>query len=67
MSALVIGSLVSILGLLGLFLASHAIDTGMYHFGFALFGFALFYVFWLIKTHFDAIESQPSVGGAGDC
>ena len=54
MSAWVIGALVSGLGLLGLVLASNALDTGMYHFGFALFGFAVLYVFWLIKTHFDA-------------
>ena len=56
MSAVVIGTLVSILGLLGLMLASNAIDTGMYHFGFALFGFAVFYAFWLIKTAFDASD-----------
>lgn len=56
MSAVVIGALVSILGLLGLILASNAIDTGMYHFGFALFGFAVLYVFWLIKTAFDTTD-----------
>ena len=58
MSAVVIGSLVSILGLFGLVLAANAIDQGMYHFGFALFGFALFYVLWLIKGHFDAAERR---------
>ena len=57
MSAVVIGSLVSLLGLCGLILAGGAIDTGMYHFGFALFGFALLYVFWLIKKHFDNAEA----------
>jgi len=56
MSAVVIGALVSILGVLGLILASNAIDAGMYHFGFALFGFAVFYVFWLIKTGFDSSD-----------
>ena len=56
MSAVVIGILVSILGLLGLILASNAIDAGMYHFGFALFGFAVLYVFWLIKTAFDSSD-----------
>jgi len=53
MSAWVIGAVVSGFGVLGLILASGAIDTGMYHFGLALFGFSVFYVFWLIKTHFD--------------
>lgn len=53
MSAWIIGALVACLAILGLVLASQAIDTGMYHFGFALFGFAVFYVFWLIRTHFD--------------
>jgi len=56
MSAVVFGALVAILGVLGLILASNAIDVGMYHFGFALFGFAVFYVFWLIKTAFDSSD-----------
>jgi len=55
-STVILGALVSVLGLLGLILADGAIDIGMYHFGLALFGFALFYVFWLIKKHFDPIE-----------
>jgi hypothetical protein len=57
MSAVVIGALVSVLGLFGLVLASRAIDTGMYHFGLALFGFAVLYVLWLVKTHFDRAEA----------
>ena len=60
MSAWVIGALVSMLGLLGLVLASNALDAGMYHFGFALFGFAVFFIFWLIKTHFDATAGSSS-------
>ncbi len=58
MSAFVIGSLVAILGLLGLIVAANAIDAGMLHFGFALFGFAIFFVFWLIKRHFDGVEAR---------
>jgi hypothetical protein len=58
MSAFVIGTLVSILGLFGLILASNAIDTGMHHFGFALFGFSVFYVFWLIKAAFNPREQS---------
>jgi len=58
MSAVVIGSVVSLLGLFGLILAGGAIDTGMYHFGFALFAFAFLYVFWLIKKYFDTAEAR---------
>ena len=53
MSAIVIGTLLSILGLFGLVLAAGAIDAGMLHFGLALFGFAFFFDLWLVKTHFD--------------
>ncbi len=56
MSAVVIGSLLSILGLFGLVLAGGAIDAGMYQFGLALFGFAFLFDLWLIKSHFDAAE-----------
>ena len=58
MSAIVIGSLLSILGLIGLVLAGGAIDSGMYHFGLALFAFAVFYDLWLIKTYFDAVDAR---------
>ena len=58
MSAVVIGSFLSILGLLGLILAGGAIDTGMFHFGLALFGFAFFFDLWLVKTHFDALDAR---------
>jgi hypothetical protein len=56
MSAVIIGSLLSILGLFGLVLAGGAIDDGMYQFGLALFGFAFLFDLWLIKAHFDRLE-----------
>ncbi len=56
MSAVVIGILLSILGLCGLALAAGAIDNGMFHFGLCLFGFAVFFDWWLIKAYFDAAE-----------
>jgi hypothetical protein len=56
MSALFLGTLAVLLGLLGAVLAANAIDIGMYTFGFGLIGFALVYVFWLVKTHFDEQE-----------
>jgi ABC-type maltose transport system permease subunit len=58
MSAVVIGTLLSLLGLFGLILAGGAIDSGMFHFGLALFGFAFFFDMWLVKTYFDALEAR---------
>ncbi|HKO10205.1 MAG TPA: hypothetical protein VJ487_21050 [Alphaproteobacteria bacterium] len=42
-----------LLGLLGLFLASRAVDTGFYLFGLALAGFAIVYIFTMIKLAYD--------------
>ena len=42
-----------LLGLLGLFLASRAVDTGFYLFGLALAGFAILYIFTMIKLTYD--------------
>lgn len=50
---LLIGFFVAILGILGLFLASGAHDTAIHWFGMALFIFAVLFVFYLIKAHFD--------------
>jgi hypothetical protein len=58
MSAVVIATLLSILGIVGLILAGGAIDSGMLHFGLALFGFAFFFDLWLVKTYFDALEQR---------
>ena len=52
------GGLVAILGVIGLFLAAGAADQGIYLFGLAVAGFAVFYVFALIKRGFDERESQ---------
>jgi hypothetical protein len=57
MSAIVIGSLLSLLGVFGLVLAGGAIDSGMYQFGLALFAFAFFFDLWLIKNHFDRLDA----------
>ena len=57
MSAVVVGSLLSLLGLFGLVLAGGAVDAGMYHFGLALFAFAFLFDLWLIKMHFDRLEA----------
>jgi hypothetical protein len=52
----VAGGLVAMLGVIGLFFAAGADDRGIYLFGLALFAFAMFYVFALIKQSFDASE-----------
>jgi hypothetical protein len=40
-------------GLLGLLLASRAVDEGIQIFGFVLFVLAVFLDFWLINRHYD--------------
>jgi hypothetical protein len=57
MSQWIVGIVSGLLGLLGLFLASHAVDDGIAVFGFALFAFGVLMVFWLIKKAFDAGEA----------
>jgi hypothetical protein len=53
MSDFVIGTVVGLLGILGIFVAGHALDSGMETFGLGLAFFAVFYVLWLVKKHFD--------------
>ena len=59
MTSLIIGILVTLLGILGLFLAEGAYDIGMTTFGFGLAVFAVWMNFWLIKLHFDPVQSEP--------
>jgi len=42
-----------LIGLLGLFLASRAVDRGIYIFGLALAVFAIVYIFTMIKIGYD--------------
>lgn len=43
----------AILAILGLFIASRAVDAGMQVFGFVLVAFGVLKTFWLIDRHFD--------------
>lgn len=52
----IVGGIVSLLGLAGLFLAANAKDNGIYLFGLAVAAFAVFYVFAAIKNAFDSAE-----------
>lgn len=52
----IIGIFLTVLGLLGLFLASRAEDPAIYTFGLLLFGFAVLFDFYLI--HRQAEDSH---------
>jgi hypothetical protein len=56
-SDLVVGLLVLILGLVGLVMASGALDDAMYVFGLSLMGFAVVFDLGLVKRHFDRIDA----------
>ncbi len=49
----IVGGILSLLGVIGLFLAANAKDDGIYLFGFAIAAFAVFYVFAAIKQSYD--------------
>ena len=57
-SDFIVGLLMAALGLIGLILASGAMDDGMYVFGFSLFGFACVFEFGLVRRHFDRLEAR---------
>ena len=56
-SDLIVGLLMAALGLIGLLLASGAMDDAIYVFGFSLFGFACLFNFGLLRRHFDQQEA----------
>ena len=57
-SDLIVGLLMAAFGLIGLILASGAMDDEMSVFGFALFGFACVFEFGLLRRHFDRQEAR---------
>jgi hypothetical protein len=58
------GGIVSLVGLVGLFLAANAADRGIYIFGLALAGFAVVYVFALIRRAFDERDARLAASSA---
>ena len=56
-SDLIVGLMVAGFGLIGLILASGAMDDGMFVFGLSLFGFACVFDFGLLRRHFDKWEA----------
>ena len=56
-SALVVAALVAVLGLLGLVMASGALDDEIYIFGLSLAAFSGLFGFGLIRRHFDRADA----------
>lgn len=67
-SDLVVGVMMTVLGLLGLVLTSGATDDGIYVFGMSLAGFALIFVLGIVRRHYDRQDerraAQGRLGGA---
>ena len=59
------GILVTVLGLIGLVLASGALDIEMYIFGFSLAGFGFLFDLMLVKRHYDRIDARRAAARAG--
>ena len=57
-SDLIVGFLMTAFGIIGLILASGAMDNEMYVFGLALFAFAVVFDIGLIRRHFDRLEAR---------
>ena len=64
-SDLVMGAAMGLFGLVGLFLAARAEDSEMYLFGLSLAAFAVFFLFGLIRRHYDEIEQAMPAVSAG--
>ena len=58
---LIVGLMMAVFGLIGLFLVAGAADAEMYIFGLALCVFAVVFDFGLIKRHFDRRDSTVAV------
>ena len=57
-SDLIVGLLMTAFGIIGLIVASGAMDNEMYVFGLALFTFAVVFDIGLIRRHFDRQEAR---------
>ncbi len=57
-SAWIVGGMMAVFGLAGLWLASGAHDSEMAIFGYALAGFALCFVAGLVRRHFNEREQD---------
>ncbi len=57
---IIVGLMVTALGVLGLFLAAGSWDMEMYIFGLALVAFAVVFDFGLLRRHYDRIDAARS-------
>lgn len=62
---LIVGIVVGVFGLIGLILASGALDNEMYVFGLSLVLFAGLFIFGLVKRYYDEKDVAPGVDGQG--
>ena len=60
----IFGGLIGVLALLGLALAAHAHDLGVYYAGLLLSACATLFIFFLIKQAYDRSERHGGDGGA---
>ena len=58
-----VGVMMGLLGLLGLKMASGALDNEIYIFGMGLFILAILFDFGLIRRHYDRIDAVRHHGG----
>jgi hypothetical protein len=57
-SDLIVGLMMMVFGLIGLFLVAGAADAEMYIFGLSLSGFTICFDFGLIKRHYDRRDAM---------
>lgn len=57
-SSIVIGAIVALFGIIGLFMAANAVDAIFYGVGLTFFVFATLFDFWLVKKWFDVAEHR---------
>jgi len=57
----VVGALMAVFGLIGLFLAARAADDEMYVFGLGLVVFAGVFILGLIKRHYDRLDAARAM------
>jgi hypothetical protein len=62
-SDLIVGVMVAVFGLIGLFLGAGATDDEMYVFGLSLAGFSFLFLFGLIRAHYDRAEARVRKDG----
>ena len=57
---IVIGLMMTVFAILGLFLAAGALDIEMEVFGLSLAGFSMVFIFGQIRRHYDAVDAVPA-------